>query len=96
MSQPSKTDAVVIDANVLISLCTKKPLTFAQASTAFNDYGQRGWAYYAPNVIVSETLFVLCQKLQPRMQAVNDLPKFNRRYATKKAHKNYCFLVTAC
>lgn len=64
MSQPSNTGAVVVDANVLISLCTKEPLTFAQADFAFNDYGQKGWTYHAPNVIVSETLFILCQKLQ--------------------------------
>lgn len=56
--------AVVVDANVLISLCSKEPLTFAQADAAFNDYGQQGWAYHAPNVIVAEVLFILCQKLQ--------------------------------
>lgn len=60
MSQPSNAGAVVVDANVLISLCTKEPLTFAQADAAFNDYGQRGWTYHAPNAVVSETLFILC------------------------------------
>jgi len=64
MSQPNNPDAVVIDANVLISLCSKEPLTFAQADAAFNDYGQKGWAYHAPNVIVAEVMFILCQKLQ--------------------------------
>ena len=64
MSQLSNPDAVVIDANVLISLCSKKPLTFAQANAAFNDYGQKGWAYHAPNVIVAEVMFILCQKPQ--------------------------------
>ncbi len=64
MSQPSSPGAVVIDANILISLCTKEPLTFTQANAAFNDYGQKGWAYHAPNVVVAESLFVFCRKLQ--------------------------------
>lgn len=64
MSQPNNPDAVVIDANILISLCSKEPLTFARANAAFNAYGQKGWAYHAPNVIVAEVLFILCQKLQ--------------------------------
>lgn len=64
MSQPSSASAVVIDASILISLCTKEPLTFAQSNTAFNDYGQKGWTYYAPNVIVAEVMFVICRKLQ--------------------------------
>jgi predicted nucleic acid-binding protein len=64
MSQPSSSGAVVIDANILISLCTKEPLTFNQSNTAFNDYGQWGWAYHAPNVIVAEAMFIFCRKLQ--------------------------------
>jgi predicted nucleic acid-binding protein len=64
MSQPNNPDAVVVDANILISLCAKEPLTFAQADAAFNDYGQKGWTYHAPNVIVAEVMFILCQKLQ--------------------------------
>jgi hypothetical protein len=31
---------------------------------AINDYAARGWAFYAPNVIVGEVLFALCKKLQ--------------------------------
>jgi len=64
MPQPSSAGAVVIDANVLISLCTKEPLTFPQANNAFNDYAQKGWTYHAPNVIVAEAMFVMCRKLQ--------------------------------
>lgn len=64
MSRPSSAGAVVIDANVLISLCTKEPLTFTRADAAFNNYAQKGWTYYAPNVIVAEAMFVICRKLQ--------------------------------
>jgi predicted nucleic acid-binding protein len=64
MSQPSSAGAVVIDANILISLCTKEPHTFTQANAAFNDYAQKGWTFHAPNVIVAEALFVFCRKLQ--------------------------------
>ncbi|MGE0132983.1 MAG: type II toxin-antitoxin system VapC family toxin [Blastocatellales bacterium] len=64
MSQPNNPGAVVVDANILISLCIKEPVTFTQAHTAFNDYGKNGWDFYAPSVIVAEVLYVLCQKLQ--------------------------------
>src|SRR5262249_22718426 len=64
MSQPSSAGAAIIDANILVSLCTKEPLTFNQSNTAFNDYGQKGWTYHAPNVIVAEAMFVMCRKLQ--------------------------------
>lgn len=64
MSQPNNLGAVVVDANVLIALCAKEPLTFAPADAAFNDYGQKGWTYHAPNVLVAEVMFILCQKLQ--------------------------------
>lgn len=64
MSQPNNPDAVVVDANILISLCIKEPATFTKAQTAFNDYGKNGFDFYAPNVIVAEVLYVLCQKLQ--------------------------------
>jgi predicted nucleic acid-binding protein len=64
MTQPSSAGAVVIDANILVSLCTKEPQTFSQANAAFNDYAQKGWEFYAPNVIVGEAVFIFCRKLQ--------------------------------
>lgn len=64
MSQPNNPDAVVVDANILISLCIKEPTTFTKAYTAFNNYGKNGWDFYAPNVIIAEVLYVLCLKLQ--------------------------------
>ena len=64
MSQVNSPGAVVIDANVLIGLCAKEPDKFMTAETALQDYATRGWIFYAPHVIVSEVLYVLCNKLQ--------------------------------
>ena len=64
MSQVNNAGAVVIDANVLIGLCAKEPDKFTTAENALQDYATRGWIFYAPHVIVSEVLYVLCNKLQ--------------------------------
>lgn len=64
MSQPSKKGAVVIDANVSIAICAKEQNMRATAENALADYSAKGWAFYAPSIIVSEVMYVLCQKLQ--------------------------------
>ena len=64
MSQVNNAGSVVIDANVLIGLCAKEPDKFMTAETALQDYATQGWVFYAPHVIVSEVLYVLCNKLQ--------------------------------
>ena len=61
MSTPN---TVVIDANILISICSKEQDTYPIADTAFNSYAQSGWEFYAPNIIVAEVLFALCVKMQ--------------------------------
>jgi predicted nucleic acid-binding protein len=63
MSQPSNPGAVVVDANILISICAKEP-SHTTAETALADYATKSFAFYAPNVIVPEVLYVLCQQLQ--------------------------------
>jgi len=60
----SNTGAVVLDANVLIAVCAKEQDKAATAEAALADYAARGWRYFAPGVVISETLFVLCGKLQ--------------------------------
>jgi len=55
--------AVVPDANVLIGLCARENDKYTTAKTAFDDYTKRGYRFFAPNVLVSEVTFVLCQKL---------------------------------
>lgn len=53
--------AVVVDANILISICSKEP-TCANAEQALAGYASRNWLFYAPGVIVAEVLYVLCRK----------------------------------
>ena len=55
--------AIVPDANILIALCSKENLTFQSAEKAFEKYSENGWDFFAPNIIVAEVLYVLCQKL---------------------------------
>jgi predicted nucleic acid-binding protein len=62
MTQTNFPPAVVVDANVLIALCTKEKLTFQTAQTAFSNYAKNGWEFFAPNIIVAEVLYVLCEK----------------------------------
>jgi predicted nucleic acid-binding protein len=59
----SRTLAVVADANVLIALCAKEADKLNTAETAFEDYTNRGFDFFAPNVLIAEVIFVLCQKL---------------------------------
>jgi predicted nucleic acid-binding protein len=47
----------------LISICTKEP-TYNIAKTAISEYASNNWEFHAPNVIVPEFLYILCQKLQ--------------------------------
>lgn len=63
MSQPNNPGAVVVDANILISICAKEP-SHTTAETALADYATRSFTFHAPNAIVPEFLYVLCQKLQ--------------------------------
>lgn len=51
------------DANIFIALCAKEPKQ-SKAEKALEDYANDGWEFYAPNLIVAEVLYVLCQKHQ--------------------------------
>ncbi len=62
MSQPSKLDAVVIDANVLIGICTKETKE-QSARPALADYVAKKWKFHAPNVIIPEFLHIACKKV---------------------------------
>jgi predicted nucleic acid-binding protein len=64
MTPSSNAGAVVIDANVVIAICAHEQDKFDTAEAAIADYTTRGWLFYAPGVIVSESLFVLCFKQQ--------------------------------
>lgn len=60
----SISNAVIVDANILISLCSKEQDTYPIADAAFSTYAQNGWEFFAPNVVVAEVLFALCVKSQ--------------------------------
>ncbi len=34
------------------------------AESALENYAKNGWEFFAPNIIVAEVLYILCQKLQ--------------------------------
>lgn len=57
------TYAVVVDANVVLAICSHEKLTYQKALTAFEEYANKGWEFYAPGVLTAEVLFVLCRKL---------------------------------
>lgn len=72
MNPTTLPNAVVPDANILISLCSKEQLTFQIAEQAFDDYVQNGWEFFAPNIIVAEVQYVLCQKLSKGILTQNE------------------------
>ncbi len=55
---------LTIDASVLIALCSKESDKHAIDEQELIMYAQAGYQFHAPGVIVAETLFVLCKKLQ--------------------------------
>ncbi len=55
---------VVIDATVSVGICAREPAKLSQAEAALQDYDQRGYVFFAPHLIVMETLYVLCNKRQ--------------------------------
>ncbi len=55
---------VIIDANIIISISSKESNTFRIAENAFNKYATDGCEFFAPNVIVAEGMFALCNKLK--------------------------------
>ena len=63
MNPPINSKIAVVDANVLIAIAAKESGTHKDAEVRFKKYSQDGWIFFAPNVIVAEVLFALCQKL---------------------------------
>ena len=59
-SQPS----VVIDANVVIAICTNEADKLTKAEAKLQEYATKGCRFYAPGVLVAECLFVFCKKLK--------------------------------
>lgn len=63
MSPTSNPNALITDANILISVCSKEP-TAVIAESALENYAKNGWEFFAPNIIIAEVLYILCQKHQ--------------------------------
>ena len=63
---------VAIDASVLIALCAREPDKLATAEGEMERYAREGYEYYAPGVILAETLYVLCGKLQDSVLSASD------------------------
>jgi predicted nucleic acid-binding protein len=66
MSPPSDPPAAVIDASIMVALCAREARGYAAARQQMRQYARGGFVAYAPNVIIAETLFALCHKLQDK------------------------------
>lgn len=60
-SAPALPGAVVVDANVCVSIAARES-TQPQAQAAITHYLNQGYEFYAPGVLITETLYVLCGK----------------------------------
>ncbi|MBO0721850.1 MAG: type II toxin-antitoxin system VapC family toxin [Blastocatellia bacterium] len=74
MSQPINPGAVVVDSNILVSISSKETTIFT-AQKALADYTAKNWSFYAPGVVVAESLFVLCRKLSDGILTPADYDK---------------------
>jgi predicted nucleic acid-binding protein len=63
-SPPSKPGALVIDANITIALAAKETGRETTALAEMARYAQLGYLWFAPGVIIAETLYILCGKKQ--------------------------------
>ncbi len=63
MSPTNNPNALITDANIIISVCSKEA-TATIAKSELESYAKNGWEFFAPNIIVAEVLYILCQKLQ--------------------------------
>ena len=63
MTVSSSPAFVVTDANVMIALCAQEADKYSVAKSIIEQYANNGAVFYAPGVIVAETLFALCRRL---------------------------------
>jgi predicted nucleic acid-binding protein len=75
----TKTGALVLDASSAVAIAAKEGSREVKARAAIANYSTSGYLLFAPNVIVSETLYALCNReqhslLNPQdyVQSVND------------------------
>lgn len=63
MTPTSNPNVLIIDASLMISVCSKEP-TAATVESELENYALNGWEFFAPNIMIAEVLHILCQKLQ--------------------------------
>jgi predicted nucleic acid-binding protein len=56
------TGAIVVDANIAIALAAREATRHPILSVELDRYTANGYRLFAPNVIVSESLYILCGK----------------------------------
>src|SRR5437762_477621 len=56
--------AVVVDANIAIAIAANETNGAQKASSELAAYSAAGCEFFAPGVLVSETLYVLCKKAE--------------------------------
>lgn len=55
--------AIVLDASVVVSVTAREATTEAKANAEIARYLASGYVFFAPGLLVAETLYVLCGKL---------------------------------
>src|SRR5437870_4373019 len=68
----SPAGAVVIGASIAVAICAKETGTEPKALAEIARYSSTGYEFYAPGVLVSESLYVLCGKLDSGTLTVAD------------------------
>ena len=61
---PNDAPALVIDANVTIAVAAREAGRDALATAEMRRYSSLGYEWFAPGIILGETLYILCQKHQ--------------------------------
>ena len=68
----SNPGAVVIDANIVIAISSKEAGRDATATAELTRYASLGYEWFAPGTTVSETLYILCGKLNSGVLSPTD------------------------
>ena len=63
MLMPTNISCAVLDASVMIALCAREPGRYTLAQAEINRLAGNGGLFYAPNIIVGESLYALRRKL---------------------------------
>jgi predicted nucleic acid-binding protein len=64
MTLPTTASApkVTLDACFVIGYCAKEQNKYAKAKDQLEQYAKDGWEFFAPGVLIAESLYVFCRK----------------------------------